>query len=87
MRKKKIIPIEAKTFDIEIDWVGKEKITRIIERGVGFQSRIQLMERNAFWLADCLEEAISLPQQKRLLRSRKEGSKVLLFRRKENARG
>lgn len=39
---KKIIPIEAKTFDIKEDWVGREKFIWVIERGVGFQSRVQI---------------------------------------------
>lgn len=35
--RKKIIQIEAKSFDIEVEWVGKEKLLWLIERGSGFQ--------------------------------------------------
>lgn len=79
--------MESKTFDIEVDWLGKEKLIRIIERGVGFQARITIRERNARWLCGCLLEAVNLPQHLRLLHSRREDGKIVLSRRRENTRG
>lgn len=86
-RMKRIIQIESKTFDILPEWNGKEKLLCIIERGRGFQVRIELKERNAGRLCDCLLEAVNLEWNQRLIRSRKEGAKVILFRRLKNSRG
>lgn len=52
--------MEAKTFDILFDWIGKEKLLCIIERGSNFQVRISIRERNVVWLCDCLFEAVNL---------------------------
>lgn len=77
--KKKICLIESKTFYIEVDWVGKEKIIWIIERGVGYQSRNSFRARNVGWVAKCFSEAMSFPLENCLICSRKEGLKVVLF--------
>lgn len=84
---KKIIQVETKTFDIETEWVGKEKLVRLVERGPGFQVQICIRERSAVWLCDCLLEAVNLDLKHRLLCSRKKGSKIILFHRRENSRG
>lgn len=85
--KKKVIQIEAKSFEFVVDWVGKEKLICVIERGFGFQSRILFQARIVEWVVECLLEAISLSRELRLIQSRKEGSHVVLVRRRENNHG
>lgn len=53
---------------------------------MGFQSRIILRVKFAEWLVGCLSEVISLSLKNRLIRSRKEGVKVVLFCHRENTR-
>lgn len=82
-----ICVVERKTFEFCQIFIHRSKFIRLTERSSNYAVSVELQESSISWLVGLIRDAKRLSENIKLVKTKDEGDRVIIFQRRRNDRG